>query len=395
MLTLIEELREAGHEVHVFATQFPGYKDESDTVIRFPAVATKYDKGYPLPLPVSRRAVGQIASLNLDILHTQSPFLLGLLALHVSRQTGVPLIATNHTLYTEYTHYSPWFPQPWVKETCRTWVGSYYRQCDAIITPSQMAGARLHREYTVHNVPITVVPSGIPIAPTYSQCEKAAVKKQFGAEADAPMLLYVGRLAKEKNLPMLLDSCEHHIFPNSPKAVLVLAGSGVDAASIQERVDASPNLKGRVTLTGFIDRSALDPIYAAADLFVFPSCTETQGMVLGEALAAGTPCVVVNEGGAPETVADGIDGIRVPDDPKEFACAVLKVLGDDQLRARMGAAGLELAADRTPVCMARRIQDVYAEAVVHAASRVHRAPTRLESARVQIENSRLAALFRR
>ena len=194
---------------------------------------------------------------------------------------------------------------------------------------------------------------------------------------------------------MLLDSCEHEILQKCPKAILVLAGSGVDAAATQERVDASPVLRGRVKLTGFLERSALDPIYAASDLFVFPSRTETQGMVLGEALAAGTPCVVVNEGGAPETVTDGVDGIRVPNDPKIFGDAVLSLLDDNDRRDRMGAAGIELAVCRTPQRMAQRVMDVYSIAEAHASTRDHRAASRLAVARYTIENSRIAALFRR
>ena len=207
VLALIEQLRIAGHEVFVFASHFPGYKDDSPNVTRFRAIVTKYERGYPLPLPVSRRIISSIGDMRLDLLHTQSPFLLGLVALQAARAYNLPLVATNHTLYTEYTHYVPGFPQDWVKWTTRTWVGFYYRHCDAIMAPSEMAGKRLRSEYNIPDVPISTVPSGVPIPPTVPDGDRDAVRAKYGIPLDAPVLMYAGRLAKEKNLEMLLESC--------------------------------------------------------------------------------------------------------------------------------------------------------------------------------------------
>ena len=140
----------------------------------------------------------------------------------------------------------------------------------------------------------------------------------------------------------------------------MLAGSGMHADALKEIIDASSVLRGKVTLTGFLERSKLDPIYATANLFVFTSVTETQGMVIGESLAVGTPAVVVNEGGAPESVIDGVDGLRVPNDKRAFGEAVLSLLGDSDRLAAMGQAGLRGAEGRTPRRMADRVLDVYA-----------------------------------
>ena len=226
-----------------------------------------------------------------------------------------------------------------------------------------MAANQLIDRFQVSTTPVHVVPSGIPIPEEFSLCEREQTRKSLGVPEDALMLLYCGRLAREKNLLMLLDAFEFGVLPKFPHAKLVLAGSGPDADDVDERVNVSPLLQASVILPGFINRDNLDPIYATADLFVFPSKSETQGMVSGEALAAGTPCVVVNEGGAPETVTDGVDGFLAPDDSVLFAEAINRILGDPDLREKMGKAGRSNAVHRTPERMASQIIKIYEDAI--------------------------------
>jgi glycosyltransferase involved in cell wall biosynthesis len=246
----------------------------------------------------------------------------------------------------------------------RAAVGWYYRSCDGVIAPSHMAARQLQEMFNVKPVPIQVIPSGIPLPRHVSEEEIRKTRKELGLPSrTTPMLLYAGRIAREKNLEMLLDAFEQHVLPFVPETRLVLAGSGPDADVIQERIVASDALSGRVILTGFLPRPALDPIYAAADLFVFPSGSETQGMVVGEALAAGTPAVVVNQGGAPETVTDGKDGLRVPNNAEQFGRAVVTLLRDDARRHAMGEFGRVNADVRTPERMAEQVIDLYWNAV--------------------------------
>jgi glycosyltransferase involved in cell wall biosynthesis len=361
--TLVEQLERAGHKVFVFAPRFPGYTESAPNVVRFPSFITPFDKRYPLPLPFSRELFATLRRLRLDIVHSQSPFVLGLVALELSRRHKIPLVATNHTLYLQYTHYVPFVPKPVISAMARRAIGWYYRSCEGVITPSNMAAGQLIDLFSVCTTPVHVVPSGVPIPANITPEQRSEARARLGVPDDALMLLYCGRLAREKNLLMLLDAFEFGVLPKFPHAKLVLAGSGPDADDVKERVDSSPALIDSVLLPGFINRNDLDPIYATADLFVFPSKTETQGMVSGEALAVGTPCVVVNEGGAPETVTDGVDGILAPDDPKIFAAAINKILGDPELRAKMGAAGIAGAVNRTPEVMVSKIISIYEDAI--------------------------------
>ncbi len=370
--TLAHELERAGHVVSIFAPRFPGHSDGPKNIFRVPSVLTPFERQYPLPLPVVRRLMGRVREEKLDIVHSQSPFLMGQIALHAARRFRLPLVATNHTLYTEYSHYVPVAPESVTKGATRLIVRWYYQQCDALITPSQMAASRLRQEYEVSRPPIAVIPSGIPLPGEYTEEEKSKTKSRLGLPGlGAPMLLYVGRVAKEKNLGMLLDAFEEEISPAEPEARLVIVGSGPDFDAIRQRVHDSARLRSRVILTGFLERSKVDPIYAAADLFVFPSCTETQGMVSGEALAAGTPCVVVDEGGSPETVTDGIDGLLTPNDKHLFAKAALSLIRDPARREEMGCEARRRAAERTPERMAEKVVEVYRQALATSGTAKH------------------------
>lgn len=361
--TLIDQLERQGHKVFVFSSEFPGYSDTSDNVVRIPAAFTPFDKAYPVPFPITPRIMRGVAAMELDLIHTQSPFLMGLVAQRVALANNVPLVATNHTIYTAYTHYIGFAPEELVNLSAYLWIGWYYTGCSTVITPSNFAGSKLKSDYGVDDSRIAVIPSGIPIPSPISDEAKAEVRARYGVPADAPVLVYAGRMAKEKNLRMLLASCEQVIFKQRPDAYLLLAGAGMDASALKEIASASPVLKDRVIMTGFLPRTALDPIYATATLMTFPSTTETQGMVLGEAMAVGTPCIAVNEGGAPETVTDGDDGLRAPNDPIAYGNMVVELLNDPVRLAKMRIAAVKNAECRTPECMANKVLDVYQSAL--------------------------------
>ena len=359
VMTLIEQLERLGHSVYVFAPRFPGHYGDPPNVVRFPSVLTPFDRGYPLPVPISAQLIRSAARYNLDVIHSQSPFMLGLVAMMIARHENKPLVATNHTLYTEYSHYIPVVPEEITKGVTRQMVRWYYERCDAVIAPSKMAARRLTEGYGIHKTIVKVVPTGIPMPGAISEHERRALRSRYGLPEGAILLLYAGRIAKEKNLDMLLESFEHEIAPRHPDAHLVLAGSGVDAEHIQERIDHSPIMGSRVCMTGVLNRADLDPLYAAADLFVFPSVTETQGVVLGEALAAGTPCCAVDAAGSPETVTNGVDGLLTANDAVQFGAAINRLIADPELRGRMSLAARELAGERTPEQMVHKIVSVY------------------------------------
>jgi 1,2-diacylglycerol 3-alpha-glucosyltransferase len=351
---LIAELERAGHTVYVFASGYPRFVDERPGVFRFPSINSFVEPDYVLPVPISPSIMRVIPTLGLDVIHSQSPFILGGVARRISRRYHIPHISTNHTLYTEYAHYLPIVPPSLTRAYLVPLMRSFYNDCKQVIAPSELAKRRLV-DYGV-TTPIEVIPTGIP-EPPYILGSREATKDRLGIPAFARVLLYVGRLAPEKNLLMLMDAFSR-IVTDVPESYLVVAGSGKSAGALRKRAEQLGTAH-RVIFTGFLDRTRLDPIYRTADVFLFPSKTETQGLAVGEALAAGTPCVVVNGGGAPESVHDGTDGFLVDDDADAMSAAAIKLLQNDDLRRKMSETARTNSARLRPDAVAARIMALY------------------------------------
>ena len=362
--TLIAHLEHAGHEVYVFTSHYPRYQDERKNVFRYPSMNALVEPDYVLPIPFSPRITRAIATLELDIVHSQSPFFLGLVARRVARSLGLPHIATNHTLYTEYAHYLPLVPVSATRRLLISWMRGFYDTCDRVLAPSEMTKQRLIEGYGVQT-PVTVIPTAIP-APPYVLARPAETKQEFGLPPDARILLYVGRLAPEKNLDLLLRSFAL-ITAQTNDTYLILAGSGKSRGALENRA-RSLGIHRRTRFAGFLGRTKLDPLYQAAEVFVFPSKTETQGLAVGEALAAGVPCVVVNAGGAPESIRDGIDGFLVEDDAAQMTARTLQLLADPVWRRKMAEEAKRGAAARTPESIGGRMVAVYEELIAASQS---------------------------
>jgi glycosyltransferase involved in cell wall biosynthesis len=184
------------------------------------------------------------------------------------------------------------------------------------------------------------------------------VRHRLDIGAKTPLLLYAGRLAPEKQIPWLL-SAFIRVVESVPDAVLAIAGGGPMLEELTETARAL-GIWERTRFMGPVPRCEMDAIYAAADLFVFPSPSETQGLVIGEARAAGTPAVVIDAGGAPETVKHGVDGYRIPEgDLTGFVDCVVQLLNNRELLERISHNALKSAEEHSPAQMTLRILDVY------------------------------------
>lgn len=382
--TLAEELAAAGEEPVIVAPRFAGYADEGPfPVLRIPSWRgviwvpwweagktpplrwkTKGNPDNPFaypPLPLTPPPA-VLRDVSFDIVHTQHPFGMGLQARRVARRLRVPLIATFHTLYTEYAHYLP-LPRFLTVAGIAASLRAFYQTCDAIIVPSHEAGRRLEG-LGVDSSRLRVIPTGIPAAREVSPEEIAAARHRFDLPDDAPVVLYVGRLAREKNLDLLLDAFAD--LSDTP-AYLLLVGSGPYAEEAKARAshvsEKDTGRAGRVRFAGFIPHDELPPIYAAASIFAFPSGSETQGLAIAEAQSYGLPCVVVGAGGAPESVRDGVDALIVPPELAAFRAALRDLLTNDTRRRTLSAAARASPLRLTPAGMAQSILAVYETAL--------------------------------
>ncbi|GIV15040.1 MAG: 1,2-diacylglycerol 3-glucosyltransferase [Armatimonadota bacterium] len=358
--TLRRELLRRGHRVTVITARHPQAPAQEEDVIRLPSFTWLFAPDYPLPQPRPLPGLHRFFRENrVDVIHVQIPFLLGVIGLRMGRRYGIPVVAHYHTLYDRYLHYAPVAPQGALRALLWWHLRRFYRRVQAVIVPSRFAGQYLQR-FGVQSRAVEVIPTGVQFHPLVVARDEA--RTRYALPPDCPILVYVGRLAREKNLNLLLEMFVL-VRRDVPNVLLWLVGSGNAEEALQKQVQRM-GLSTAVRLQGRVPHEHISAVYAAADLFVFPSVTETQGLVLWEAQAHGLPCVVVNEGGAPESVRDGVDGLLVPDEAKAFAQAVVRLLKDDALRQQMSRNAL-CSPRLTPGEMAERVLEVYRRVLVH------------------------------
>lgn len=350
--TLIAELSALGHETFVFAPGYPSHTRREGNVFRFVSIPSPAHREFRLGIPVSWRLAGTAADLRLDLVHVHAPFLLGQLGARLARRRGIPLVFTYHTMYHHYTHYLP-VARGISQGLALRWGRDFCNRCDLVIAPT--ASVRDFLASQGVRVPVEVVPTGI-YPQRFRQGDPTWLRRDYSLK-DRRILLYAGRLAPEKNIPFLLRSFVR-VRAARPDAHLVLAGGGPQEAALRTLV-ADLGLAGSVTFTGHLPDQELVHCYAGADLFAFPSTTDTQGIVLIEAQAAGLPVVAVRSFGTSDMVAHGRDGLLCDPSEAAFARAVLRLLDDDAARAAMSAAARPKADGFSAPAMARRLSAAY------------------------------------
>ena len=291
-----------------------------------------------------------------DVVHIHTPFIAHYAGARFARRANLPCVATYHTFFEEYAqHYVPAMPK---------WLGRYLAraftrsQCDdvqALIAPSEPMRDVLV-EYGV-STPIHVLPTGLA-ADRFVQGEGDRFRALSGLPTDRPLMTYIGRVAHEKNIDFLV-----HVFAKVrqtiPRAMLVIAGEGPARESLRHLV-ASLKLEKDVFFAGYLDRNTtLLDCYAAANVFAFASRTETQGLVLLEAMAQGVPVVSTAELGTRSILKPDCGALVSRENLDEFAATVTRVLQDNNLQKELGERGRAYAKSWSSAIMARRLADLY------------------------------------
>jgi glycosyltransferase involved in cell wall biosynthesis len=329
--TLRRGLEARGHSAWVFAPRFPGATDATDRIVRYPSLPAATYPEFALAVPWSRAVSQRVRAERFDVFHAHHPFLLGPLARRLAHRERRALVFTYHTRYDKYAHYVP-LPRRLVEAAAVGISTRFAARADAVIAPS----ALIRDELATRGVrtPIAVVPTGVDLA-HFSPGDTAGARRGLGLAADDRVLLYVGRLDREKSVDRILTAFEL-IVGTVPRARLVLVGHGTEADALRRRARALP-VGDRISFLGVRPHEALVDCYRAADLFVFASETETQGLVLAEAAACGLPAVTVSGPGCDEAVRDGETGVLTKPDGASLAEAAVGLLLDPERRARMAA----------------------------------------------------------
>jgi 1,2-diacylglycerol 3-alpha-glucosyltransferase len=314
------------------------------------------------------RALDELLGAGFDLVHVQTPFLAHYAGVRFARRANIPCVVTYHTFFEEYLHhYLPVLPRRVGAYLARSFTRSQCAAVQALIAPSEPMRAVL-AAYGVAP-PIHVIPTGLP-ADRFRSGDGRAFRARAGIAPERPLVTYIGRVAYEKNIGFLIRVFAQ-VQRAVPGALLVIAGEGPARAALQREV-AALGLGPHVHFAGYLARdSVLLDCYAAADVFVFASRTETQGLVLLEAMAQGAPVVSTAELGTRSILLPGSGALIAPERADEFAAAVVRVLREPALRADLAARGRAYARSWSSVVMARRLAELYAE--LHAVPRAARA----------------------
>ncbi|MBL8491098.1 MAG: glycosyltransferase [Rhodocyclaceae bacterium] len=354
--TFRASLRERNVDIVVVAPEYgPGPTEPG--VVRVPARRVPMDPEDRLMRwrPLNRTLL-DAARNPFDLIHVQTPFAAHYAGTSLARRLGLPVIATYHTHFEEYFHhYLPWLPRALLRMAARRLARVQCNSLDAVVVPSRAMENAL-RDYGVE-APLHVLPTGIP-GGQFAAGNREGFRARYGIPARRPMALFVGRVAHEKNIGFLLEAMGH-LRASTPELLLLVAGEGPALPSLRAMAHRL-GLETQVRFVGYQDRHRdLADCYAAADVFVFASRTETQGLVLLEAMAAGLPVYALAEMGTRDILSPGRGSAIAPDDPASFAKGLADLLRDKPRLARLAADGPAYAAEWSADSRAGQMADLY------------------------------------
>ena len=309
--------RRSGHRVLVVAPVFDESPANETDVVRIPSIQHFNGSDFSLPVMIPGILMTALAEAPPDIVHSHHPFLLGDTALRVGATYNVPVVFTHHTQYDQYTHYLSAESTALQRIAVEIATG-YCNLCHGVIAPSRGVAETL-KEHKV-DVPIEVIPTGVDIE-RFTQGDGPRFRQQIGLPADAFVVGHLGRLAPEKNLEFLTEAVATFLR-GQKSAYFLVVGGGPMEAEIEAKF-TEHGLKDRLRMAGVRQGQELIDAYHAMDVFAFASHTETQGLVVAEAMAAGVPVVAVNAPGVEDVVDDKKNGRLLPaDDVATFADAL-------------------------------------------------------------------------
>jgi 1,2-diacylglycerol 3-alpha-glucosyltransferase len=353
--TLRDELMRLGHEVYVYAPRYSHPSGDERNVFRFRSGPVFAYKTARMALPYSREAVRSFE--NLEVVHSHTPFSLAYAAMIAAHRHDLPHVQTYHTYLSHYRHYIPRLVRPSAR-AAESYSALLCNRCSVVTVPTRSIHDELRR-FGVRR-PIHVLPFG-PDLRDYESAPVWRPREALAVSDDAPVFLYAGRVAAEKNLVFLLESFAK-IHDALDRAVMVFAGDGPQRTELQETA-ARLGVADSVRFAGFLDRQHLIDLYRDSDVFLFASKTETQGLVIVEAMAAGTPAVAVRAMGVRDVVRDGENGFLAPEDAAALAERAVRVATDRELAQRLGAGGLATARRTSLQNGVLRLVEVYEESL--------------------------------
>ena len=343
IVTAKEELEKQGHQAEIYAPYLGPWNDTPD-IFRLKGFVYIPQPEYTFVLPWGRGfKLSRLKPHGVQIVHSHAMFGSGFVALYCAWRQGLPLLLTYHTLFEDYVHYFPYLPAwlvRWVNRHLTRWMCD---RCSLVIAPTPAIRDVL-RGYGVRHR-IEVLPTGLS-ADVYVRT--GARKGKYGVLDGELLLSCAGRTGREKKMDLLIEALAR-VDSQVPPWKLVIAGDGPERKRLERQVRDS-GLAGKVSILGYIPRSEVLDLMEASDLFVFPSVTETQGMVVIEAMGRGTPVLgadalgvgwMMKQGAAPGEAVGG--WLAKAGDLDDYTAKLLWVMNDAAARAAKAAEAPTLA----------------------------------------------------
>jgi 1,2-diacylglycerol 3-alpha-glucosyltransferase len=359
--TFRRSLAALGHTSMLIAPDYAAAVDDDAGIVRIPSRYLFLDPEDRILKAGKILALEkQLENHGFDLLHIQTPFIAHRAGVKLARRLGIPAVETYHTYFEEYLyHYIPFLPKPLMKSMARMLTRRQCNRMDAVVVPSR-AMREVLQGYGVRS-PVSVIPTGIEPGdlPAGSRVRFCST---HGIDPSRPLLVHIGRVAHEKNIAFLLEVL-HEVRRVVPDVLLVIAGEGPALVSLRRKA-LKLGLERNVRFLGYLKRGpALSDCYCAGDAFIFASATETQGLVLLEAMTLGVPVVSTAVMGTRDILAAGKGALVAGETVTDFADKVLWLLGDPRLRERLRNEARQHAAGWSAEVMARRLVEFYLQVI--------------------------------
>jgi len=358
--TFTGQFQQHGHDVMIVAPSTDNDPEDEDHVVRYPAIPQFYQHKYSLPIMIPGLLMGTLIDFQPDVIHSHHPFLLGRSAQHSSAIWDVPLVYTHHSRYDKYIDQTT----DWGRRLnllVQNLVVDYCRVADAVVAPSRSIAEMLPEDLPGL---LRVIPTGIDTR-RFGQGDGQAFRQNYGLSEDVFVVGHLGRLAPEKNCGFLSAAVVAFLQQN-PAAHCVIVGDGPSRGEIEKIFQAAECAK-RLHITGILEGQELVDAYHAMDVFAFASQSETQGIVIVEAMAAGIPVVAVDASGIREVVLDNENGyLLAEEDCDTFAAALKKyceLATDDKVVMQQQAR--QTAEHFSQEACTNRLLELYEEVITH------------------------------
>lgn len=364
--TFSREFSKLGHECHVIAPDYGPANGKAAALtgphepklIRVPSLKVPFDPEDRFMAPARLRALeDRLRAERYDVLHVQTPFVAHQVGVPLGRRLGLPVVESYHTFFEEYLHhYLPLVPRALSRRFARFCSRRRCNEVDAVVVPSRAMETAL-RDYGVETF-LEKLPTGLRLEDLRGG-NGQTFRDRYHIPAERPTIAHIGRVAFEKNIDFLLRVLAR-VKRQVPEVLMVIAGEGPALPALHRQV-VELGLQDHVLFVGYLERATeLLDCYRAADAFVFASRTETQGLVLLEAMALSVPVVSTAVMGTKDILEPGLGALVAEEDEEDFAGKVAQVLQNAELRCRLRREARDYVARSWEAGqMARRLEELY------------------------------------